>query len=128
MKLQFSGALAITAIIAVACSTGGASPTPGTTAGASATPGVTGAPTGGTGITKVKIGVDLPLSGASVANGQPTLQGIELAVKEWNEAGHGYTVELNVQDDAVNGVYNPEQGASNANTLEIGRASCRERV
>jgi branched-chain amino acid transport system substrate-binding protein len=121
MKLRYSSALAVTAMIAVACGTGGASPTPraSATAGASATPGVTAAPSGGPSITAVKIGVDLPLSGASVANGQPTLQGIELAVKEWNDAamGHAYTVELNVQDDAVNGVYNPEQGASNANTL-----------
>jgi branched-chain amino acid transport system substrate-binding protein len=116
MNLRYSSALALTAILAVACGTGGASPTPG-----GATPAPTGggtpAPTGGSGISNVKIGVDLPLSGASVANGQPTLRGIELAVKEWNEGDHGYTVELNVQDDAVNGVYNPEQGASNANTL-----------
>lgn len=113
MKLRYSGALAIAAILAAACTGPAASPTPGT----SATPGVTSAPTGGPAITSVKIGVDLPLSGASVANGGPTLKGIELAVAEWNEMGKGYTVELNVQDDAVNGVYNPEQGASNANTL-----------
>jgi branched-chain amino acid transport system substrate-binding protein len=117
MKLRYSGALAITAMIAVACGTGGASPTPAGTAGASATPGVTGAPSGGPSISSVKIGVDLPLSGGEVANGQPTLQGVQLAVKEWNEGDHGYTVELNTQDDALNGVHDPQTGANNANTL-----------
>lgn len=112
MKLRYSGALAITAMIAVACGTGGATPTPAITA--APTPVVTAPPSG---ITAVKIGVDLPLSGGEVANGQPTLQGVELAVKEWNEGGHGYTVSLNVQDDALNGVHDPQTGANNANTL-----------
>jgi branched-chain amino acid transport system substrate-binding protein len=71
---------------------------------------------GGT-IDSVTIGVDLPLSGGEVANGVPTRQGIELAVKEWNEGDHDYTVELNVQDDALNGVHDPQTGANNANTL-----------
>lgn len=115
MKLRYSGALAITAMIAVACGTGGATPTPAITA--APTPGVTAAPSGGPAISSIKIGVDLPLSGGEVANGQPTLQGVELAVKEWNEGGHGYTVALNVQDDALNGVHDPQTGANNANTL-----------
>jgi branched-chain amino acid transport system substrate-binding protein len=67
----------------------------------------------------VKIGVDLPLSGNEVANGEPTLNGIKLAVKEANADGGvgGYTVDLNIQDDAVAGVHNPDQGATNAGTL-----------
>jgi len=66
-----------------------------------------------------KIGVDLPQSGNEVANGEPTFRGIELAVKEANAAGGvgGYTLEINNQDDAVNGVHNPDQGATNARTL-----------
>jgi branched-chain amino acid transport system substrate-binding protein len=123
MKLRYLGTFAATMIVVAACGTGGATTRPSTqaTAGTSAAPSAQASaePTSGGGgtIDTVKIGVDLPLSGASVANGGPTLKGIELAVAEWNEMGHDYTVELNVQDDAVNGVYNPEQGASNANTL-----------
>jgi branched-chain amino acid transport system substrate-binding protein len=73
----------------------------------------------GSGKGTVKIGVDLPLSGNEVANGEPTLNGIKLAVKEANADGGvgGYTVELNIQDDAVSGVHNPDQGATNAGTL-----------
>ena len=72
----------------------------------------------------VKIGVDLPLSGNEVANGEPTLNGIKLAVKEANADGGvgGYTVELNIQDDAVNGLHNPDQGATNAGTLVADQA------
>jgi branched-chain amino acid transport system substrate-binding protein len=76
---------------------------------------------GASGATKgtIKIGVDLPLSGNEVANGVPTRMGIELAVKEANDEGGvgGYTIDLNVQDDAVAGVHNPDQGASNVGTL-----------
>ncbi|HEX6654715.1 MAG TPA: branched-chain amino acid ABC transporter substrate-binding protein, partial [Candidatus Limnocylindria bacterium] len=72
----------------------------------------------------VKIGVDLPLSGNEVANGEPTLNGIKLAVKEANADGGvgGYQVELNIQDDAVNGLHNPDQGATNAGTLVADQA------
>ncbi len=67
----------------------------------------------------LKIGVDLPLSGGEVANGQPTLNGILLAIAQANEAGGvgGYTMDSNVQDDAVNGAHDPNQGATNAATL-----------
>ena len=128
MKLRYLGVFGAALMLAAACSTGGTT-TPAPTGGAStpaATSGATTAPeptgaeptTGGGGdIATVKIGVDLPLSGGEVANGQPTLQGIELAVAEWNEAGHDYTVETNVQDDALNGVHDPQTGANNANTL-----------
>jgi branched-chain amino acid transport system substrate-binding protein len=80
----------------------------------------TGTPSGsGGGKGTVKIGVDLPLSGNEVANGEPTLNGIKLAVKEANANGGvgGYTVDLNIQDDAVAGVHNPDQGATNVGTL-----------
>lgn len=80
-----------------------------------------GGPAGGSGGGKgtIKIGVDLPLSGNEVANGEPTLNGVKLAVKEANAAGGvgGYTLDVNVQDDAVAGVHNPDQGATNAGTL-----------
>jgi branched-chain amino acid transport system substrate-binding protein len=124
MKLRYLGVFGAALMLAAACSTGGGTTTPAPTSGA-ATPGATTSGTtapepttgGGGDITAVKIGVDLPLSGGEVANGQPTLQGVELAVKEWNEGDHAYTVELNVQDDALNGVHDPQTGANNANTL-----------
>ena len=71
--------------------------------------------TGTAGPKTVKIGVELPLSGGEAPNGGPTLNGIKLAVKQIQVAG--YTVDLNVQDDAVNGVNNPDQGAKNIATL-----------
>jgi branched-chain amino acid transport system substrate-binding protein len=124
MKLRYLGTfVAATMFVVAACGGGGAAtpkpPTPG-----AQTPGPTSAATpaptqGGGGIDAVTIGVDLPLSGGEVANGVPTRQGIELAVEQWNDEsmGHAYTVELNVQDDALNGVHDPQTGANNANTL-----------
>ena len=104
--LRWSAVLAVMLLVLAACA--GASPSGGGSAGASVV-------SRGT----VKIGVDLPQSGNEVANGEPTFRGIELAVKEANAAGGvgGYTVEINNQDDAVNGVHNPDQGATNARTL-----------
>jgi branched-chain amino acid transport system substrate-binding protein len=65
--------------------------------------------------TVVKIGVELPLSGGEAPNGGPTLKGIQLAIQQVQVPG--YTVQLNTQDDAVNGVNNPDQGAKNIATL-----------
>lgn len=67
----------------------------------------------------VTIGVDLPLSGGEAPNGEPTQKGIELAVKEANANGGvgGYQVKLSIKDDAVNGVHNPDQGATNVQQL-----------
>jgi branched-chain amino acid transport system substrate-binding protein len=126
MKLRYLGTFAAGMILVAACGGGNptakpATPTPGaataTPAPATATPAPATATPAPAGITDVKIGVDLPLSGNEVANGKPTLQGVQLAIAQWNDADHSYTVGENVQDDAVNGVHNPEQGASNANTL-----------
>jgi branched-chain amino acid transport system substrate-binding protein len=74
-----------------------------------------GSSTSTTGPTVVKIGVELPLSGGEAPNGGPTLNGIKLAIQQI--AVPGYTVQLNTQDDAVNGVNNPDQGAKNIATL-----------
>jgi len=67
----------------------------------------------------VNIGVELPMSGGEAANGVPTLNGVKLAVADINAAGgiDGYKSGINAQDDAVNGVNNPEQGARNISTL-----------
>ncbi len=65
------------------------------------------------------IGVDLPLSGGEAPNGQPTLSGVRLLVDQMNAKGGvaGYKIDTDVRDDAVNGVHNPEQGATNAQAL-----------
>jgi branched-chain amino acid transport system substrate-binding protein len=98
MKFTRLAALSAAAVIVVSACGGGSSPSAGKT---------------------VKIGVDLPLSGGEAPNGEPTLNGIKLAVKQANDAGgvNGYMIELSVQDDAVNGVHDPQQGAKNVTAL-----------
>lgn len=75
---------------------------------------------GGSGGGKViKIGTEFPMSGAETANGEPTANGVKLAIKQANAANKipGYTLDINVQDDAVNGAHDPQQGATNMHTL-----------
>ncbi|HEX8940194.1 MAG TPA: branched-chain amino acid ABC transporter substrate-binding protein [Candidatus Limnocylindrales bacterium] len=70
---------------------------------------------GGGNVQEVKIGVDLPLSGGETPNGGPTLNGVKLAVSKISVPGYHVTVEA--EDDAVNGVHDPNQGAKNIQTL-----------
>lgn len=88
---------------------------------AACSPGSTAAPSGGAGGTKgtLKIGVTLPLSGGSAADGQPTLKGAQLAVDQANEKGGigGYKLEILPLDHAVNGKYNEQQGAQDMQTF-----------
>jgi branched-chain amino acid transport system substrate-binding protein len=67
----------------------------------------------------IKIGTELPMSGAETANGEPTANGVKLAIKQSNAKSEipGYTLDINVQDDAVNGAHDPQQGATNMHTL-----------
>src|SRR3954469_18249547 len=67
----------------------------------------------------IKIGTELPMSGAETANGEPTANGVKLAIKQSNAKKEipGYTLDINVQDDAVNGAHDPKQGATNMHTL-----------
>ncbi len=53
----------------------------------------------------LKIGIELPLSGGEVANGEPTQNGVLLAIQQANAAGGvgGYQLADNTQDDAVDG-------------------------
>jgi branched-chain amino acid transport system substrate-binding protein len=87
-----------------------------------AAPTATTATTGGGGTfagDTIKIGVDLPTSGADASDGVPTRNGAELAIEQANAAGgvtiagKTYKLEMFALDDAVNGVHNPEQGAKN---------------
>jgi len=76
---------------------------------------------GGGGGTKgtIKIGVDLPESGAAASSGLPTLHGVEFAVKVINDAGglEGYKFEVSNFDDAVNGSYNEQKGVQNVQQM-----------
>ena len=78
-------------------------------------------PSGGGTATKgtFKIGVDLPESGAAASSGLPTLHGVELAVKQVNDAGgvEGYKVEVDNHDDAVSGSYNEQKGVQNVQQM-----------
>lgn len=81
-----------------------------------------GAPTGGGGTANkgtFKIGVDLPESGAAASSGLPTLHGVELAVKQWNDKGgvEGYKIEVDNHDDAVSGSYNEQKGVQNVQQM-----------
>jgi branched-chain amino acid transport system substrate-binding protein len=99
MKLARIGVLAVTAVLVVAgCSSSSSS---------------------GSANKTIKIGTELPMSGAETANGEPTANGVKLAIKQSNakNAIPGYTLDISVQDDAVNGVHDPQQGATNMHTL-----------
>ena len=107
MKLRTAGTLA--AVVALAFSA------------CSQAPGSTGS-TGGSaaaGGKVLKLGTELPMSGAETANGEPTANGVKLAIKQANAQNMipGYTIDINVQDDAVNGAHDPQQGAQNMHTL-----------
>jgi branched-chain amino acid transport system substrate-binding protein len=67
----------------------------------------------------IKIGSDLPVSGADASDGIPTQNGVQLAVEVANEQHliPGFTLEANSLDDAVNGVHNPPQGQKNVQAL-----------
>ncbi len=99
MKLARIGVLAATTVLVVAgCSSSTAS---------------------GGGTKTLKIGTELPMSGAETANGEPTANGVKLAIKQANAHNMvpGYTLDISVQDDAVNGAHDPQQGATNMHTL-----------
>ncbi len=67
----------------------------------------------------IKIGSDLPVSGADASDGVPTQNGVQLAVKVANDQHliPGFTLQADSLDDAVNGVHNPPQGAKNVQAL-----------
>ncbi len=96
MSVRAFGALALAAVFVAAGCSGGSS-----------------------GEKVLKLGVTLPLSGGSAADGQPTLKGAQLAVDEINEKGGigGYTIQLFPLDHAVNGKYNEQQAAQDMQTF-----------
>jgi branched-chain amino acid transport system substrate-binding protein len=67
----------------------------------------------------LKIGIDLPTSGADATNGIPTQNGAVLAIEEANAKGlpGGNKLEADSLDDTVQGVHDPAQGAQNIKTF-----------
>jgi branched-chain amino acid transport system substrate-binding protein len=68
----------------------------------------------------IKIGIDLPLSGADASIGIPTQNGALLAIEQANKsgfAGGAFTLEASVLDDAVQGKHDPAAGAQNVQTF-----------
>ena len=63
----------------------------------------------------IKIGIELPMTGGEAPNGVPTANGVALALSQINVTG--FSITINQQDDAVNGVHNANQGATNMQTL-----------
>ena len=68
--------------------------------------------------TVIKIGIDLPVSGADAASGVPTQNGAMLAIEQANKtAPKGIVFAAVALDDAVGGKHNPQQGANNLKSL-----------
>lgn len=66
----------------------------------------------------MKIGIDLPVSGADASTGIPTQHGAELAIDDANaKAPSGFTFQAQALDDAVQGTHDPAQGGSNVRTF-----------
>jgi len=64
--------------------------------------------------TTIKIGIDLPVSGADASTGIPTRNGAVQAIEEANaKAPAGVTFAAYDLDDAVQGAHDPAQGAQN---------------
>ncbi len=93
--------VAVVAGLLAACS-GGSSGSPGAAAGKI-----------------VKIGIDLPLSGADASVGISTEQGALLAIEQAQKKGlpGGFTLRADPLDDSLQGVHSPQQGASNVRSF-----------
>jgi len=67
----------------------------------------------------IKIGIDLPVSGADASIGVSTQNGAVLAIEQAEKKGlpAGLHVTADTLDDAVQGVHSPQQGAANTKTF-----------
>ena len=118
MKYGRLGALGAGAVLILSACSASGTPAPAAS---------TGSAGGGTSATlsqwcpggTVKIGTELPMSGGETANGVPTANGVKLLISQVNAAGGvlGCKLDINVQDDALNGVHDPQTGAKNMQTL-----------
>jgi branched-chain amino acid transport system substrate-binding protein len=71
---------------------------------------------GGTPTQVIRIGVDLPLSGAEGRAGTPTLNGVQFFVHQ-HPIVDGFSLEAVPRDDAVGGLSDPAQGERNVKSL-----------
>jgi branched-chain amino acid transport system substrate-binding protein len=110
--MRLGAAVAVAAIALSACSSAA---TTAPSAAPTTAPGASAAATPAAGSIAVKIGIELPMTGGEAPNGVPTANGVALAIAK--NPVPGFTVTINQQDDAVNGVHNPQQGAKNIQTL-----------
>jgi len=86
-------------------------------AGCSSTATTSQSSSGGGGTT-IKIGIDLPVSGADASTGIPTRNGAVQAIEEANaKAPAGFTFAAYDLDDAVQGAHDPAQGAQNVRSF-----------
>jgi branched-chain amino acid transport system substrate-binding protein len=115
MKPKPIAFLAVAALVASACSSAASTPSPTAMASEAMSAAPTTAASEAAGTVNVTLGVDLPLSGAETPNGDPTLKGIQLAVEQNPVAGYNITVLA--KDDALNGVHDPQTGATNIGQL-----------
>jgi branched-chain amino acid transport system substrate-binding protein len=99
-------AAVLAATLALSCSK-----TPTTSQASSTQSGAAGA----SAPTVIKIGIDLPVSGADASTGIPTRNGAVQAIEEADAKGApaGFTFVAYDLDDAVQGAHDPAQGAQN---------------
>src|ERR1700728_2869880 len=67
----------------------------------------------------LRIGIDMPVSGADAAIGVPTANAAILAIEQAAKrgfAGGAYKLEPSSLDDAVQGIHDPAAGAQNVKT------------
>jgi branched-chain amino acid transport system substrate-binding protein len=115
MKPKAIAFLTVFALVATACSSSASTPTAAAPSQGGGNPTATPAGSAPAANVNVTLGVDLPLSGAETPNGQPTLNGIQLAVDE--NPVPGYTIKVEAKDDALNGTHDPQTGATNIGQL-----------
>jgi branched-chain amino acid transport system substrate-binding protein len=67
----------------------------------------------------IKIGVSLPITGVDASDGVPATEAVKLAVEDANAHGlvPGFTLQVEVLDDAVNGLHNAKRGGENFQRL-----------
>jgi len=67
----------------------------------------------------IRIGIDLPVSGADASIGIPTQNGAVLAIEQADARGlpGGFRIAAEPLDDAVDGVHDPAQGAENVKSF-----------
>ncbi len=116
--VRLAGAGALATLLA-ACSQNASTTTSTSSSPAPAASGG-GSPAAPASRTVLKIGIDLPLSGADASDGQPTANGATLAIEQANARGFGsgtYTLQGDLLDDAVQGKHDPAAGAQNVKTF-----------